>query len=361
MSKLFRRRAAFTLIELLVVIAIIAILIALLVPAVQKVRTAAARLQSTNNLKQLALASHAYHDAYKYLPFNGTASVATKTDNQSGSWGYQILPYMDQLPLYNGQTGALPATWNSAVAAFMCPLRTRPGYVSGTTGGGGGPIAFTIPPGGTFSPPDPSNGSGAGVGLPNARIAWNINGNTIYSLTDSIGAVSISGGPGGLIVRITNLLPVPVSGTYTTGAPAANDSGPITDYAINPFINHVGGNISAANVKRKINTISDGSSNTILLGHAYLATADYALTTPVTSTRLPIFSGGTLSTGRSSLGNTAVTWLQDGATATSNQWGSPMADGGLMAMADGSVRVFPYTTSLANFLTPDDGNPVVLP
>jgi prepilin-type N-terminal cleavage/methylation domain-containing protein/prepilin-type processing-associated H-X9-DG protein len=136
-----RERRAFTLIELLVVIAIIGVLIALLLPAVQAAREAARRSQCTNNLKQLALSMHNYHDQHNCLP-----PLAASIDQQNHwgtpvfdpwplDWAASTLPYVEQMPLYNAVNfglGGVGSPQNATVLrtlvnTMICPSdRARP-------------------------------------------------------------------------------------------------------------------------------------------------------------------------------------------------------------------------------------------
>jgi prepilin-type N-terminal cleavage/methylation domain-containing protein/prepilin-type processing-associated H-X9-DG protein len=119
------RRRAFTLIELVVVIAIIGVLLGLLLPAVQKVREAAARLQCQNNLKQIGIGLHNYHDTQQSLP-PGYYATAPYPDTTPGwGWAAFLLPYVEQEPLYRQIDFNQPVQLSPAIQAYvklyLCP------------------------------------------------------------------------------------------------------------------------------------------------------------------------------------------------------------------------------------------------
>ena len=262
---------------------IVPVLVALLIPAVQKVREAAARTQSTNNLKQIALASHSFHDANKRLPFNGSDLSPPKTNikytkaavantTESGSWGFQLLPYIEQGPMFG------MVDRSHGIATFMCPGRGRPSLES-------------------------SNGGGA----------W-------------------------------------------------------TDYFYNNYLNDPiqAANPAAPDQRRTFMAITDGTSNTVMYGHGNINMNEYPLSVAVTQSS-NIFNGGTTGTMRAGnngkVSPTGVSLQRDSTNAPGvGSWGGPFAQGGLMAMCDGSVRLFPYSMfNFGEFLTPTGGEIAMLP
>jgi prepilin-type N-terminal cleavage/methylation domain-containing protein/prepilin-type processing-associated H-X9-DG protein len=127
------RRRGFTLIELLVVIAIIAILIALLLPAVQSAREASRRIQCFNNLRQMGLALHAYHDLGDRFPPGGWIKGPGKSNIVWIAWSALLLRHMEQEALYNGLNLARPfdnpanlSAAKTVLAVYLCPTAQRP-------------------------------------------------------------------------------------------------------------------------------------------------------------------------------------------------------------------------------------------
>jgi prepilin-type N-terminal cleavage/methylation domain-containing protein/prepilin-type processing-associated H-X9-DG protein len=294
-----RRRGGFTLIELLVVIAIIAVLVGLLLPAVQKVREAANRMRCQNNLKQIGLGLHNYHDANGSFPSNGgyltgdpvTPYVITTSGtggtnarwgladpnksgrDQPGCWAFAILPYVEQENLFkaapdNGTQGA-------PIKIYICPTR-RPAQ------------AWDIPHPDPFLGPD-RHDDGA------SRNPWSS-----------------------------------------------------TDYGANQRV------IENRPTLWRISAITDGTSNTVLVAEKSMDLRGY--TSGSWYWNQPVFSGGSGGTAR--MGTYIYQDRIFSGFEFADHWGSAHPSGFQVLFGDGSVRTISYTirnTEFLKMLTPDGG------
>jgi prepilin-type N-terminal cleavage/methylation domain-containing protein len=236
-SAFCRTSSAFTLIELLVVIAIIAVLIGLLLPAVQKVREAASRAKCQNNLKQVGLAVHNYHDANQFLP-------PTYIRQDWATWAVLIMPFIEQQAAFKN--------WDTQLRYYDQPLRGQPGD----------PVAVSIPI--YFCPS--RRGAEVGLSVDNGGtdkdVPSNYTGNphrpgglsdyaashgTDVTTLDGNGALSIS---------------IPTAAVQPNGQPWTNLSG--------MYLSPLGTRITSWQSQTTLQTIADGTSNTFMIGEKYV-------------------------------------------------------------------------------------------
>ncbi len=300
-----RRRFGMSMVEMLVVIAIIGVVMALLVPAIQKIRESADRTACANNLKQIGLAFHQHHTMYKMFPsnggwdgqqtikaVNGGATYVYTIDrftgqkfywgvgepyrqpaDQPGSWAYAILPFIEQESIYKDRTWWLP------VALYFCPSRR-------------GPLAFA-------------------------------------PLNDQYGTYS--------------------GGGWTWAA---------LDYAANAYV------VPNRPLIVSMTNIFDGTSTTILAGEKAMNPVDYLR--PSWYWDEPYFLGGSGGTqrGKGPIAGDGTQVLRDSpdmGLAYRYNWGSRHPSGAEFVFLDGSVRTVPYginPTLLKALMTPDGGEPV---
>jgi len=304
-----RFRSGFTLIELLVVIAIIAILIGLLLPAVQKVREAAARTQCMNNLKQMGIGLHSCHDTNGYFPSGGWGwnwmgdPGRGSGGSQPGGWIFSILPYVEQGNVYQQGGGGTQAQLFAAntvkaqepIKLFSCPSRRAP-------------VAYP---------------NYYGYGYDNATGVAPVFAKTDYAAcAGSQNADERDGGPP----------------DYATGDTPSYWSGRNDGAVFNgPFYPHSQTNLVG---------LQRGTSNTVMIGEKYLNPNNYATgIDPSDNESLYVGMDNDIMRCTASAPLKDLVGLQD-----TFRFGSAHIAGCLICLADGSVRIVVYSVDPAVWL-----------
>jgi prepilin-type N-terminal cleavage/methylation domain-containing protein len=301
-----RKARAFTLIELLVVIAIIAILIGLLLPAVQKVREAAARTKCANNLKQLGLALHNYHDTYGKFPY-----LRSGGGQNRHSWVLLIAPFFEQATVY--QVMSTPITGVNQTDGFNNLTATDPQVVAARSAG----VSILLCPSrrsvGQLTPIDPGN-------------------------------LTVTGQPGDYAACTGDTNVAPTTGVFTF------DNGTFQQLSLKG---------------RRILDITDGSSNTIMIGEKHLRQSNPDGANPPGTPYDPNYDIIAYSAGIQGSyhrrGGPSWPLAQSPTTPQNMQFGSWHPGTVQFALADGSIRGFRTSlpgTTLGYLTNISDGNVV---
>jgi prepilin-type N-terminal cleavage/methylation domain-containing protein len=304
-------RQGFTLVELLVVIAIVAVIISLLLPAAQKIRMASARTQTLNNLRQIGIAIQNHHHQRGYLPGPGrNEPYSPFTDGAygdgSGSWACMILPYMDRLDIFTTANGA--ANQRVILKEFLCAGRNRV------------PVAATGPRSGSLT-----------------DYAINCRLNMPPGFTDESEYRENQSGNPWYPVR-----------NPTTGASTGHGSNN----------NRPGGVKPQANFMTTWDQITDGLTNTLLVGSKLIPTWKYNNPDGADDdSSLFYCRAGVMRNGRV----VAQDIVAESGNINSTDWGSPFEEGCPILLCDGSARLVRFGIDLAAIGLRDKSDGVIPP